>query len=98
MIEAQYTSPDFSISHIADSFDVSVAYVSYLFKSETGENVSDYVWNLRLEKAKKLLLTTDMSVDNISISVGYVSTSSFRRKFKQDTGVTPSQFRAKSTP
>lgn len=98
MIEAQYTSPDFSISNIADSFDVSVAYVSYLFKSETGENVSDYVWNLRLEKAKELLLTTDMSVDNISISVGYVSTSSFRRKFKQDTGVTPSQFRAKSAP
>lgn len=96
MIEAQYTSPDFSISSIADSFDVSVAYVSYLFKSETGENVSDYVWNLRLEKAKELLLTTDMSVDNISVSVGYVSTSSFRRKFKQDTGVTPSQFRSKT--
>lgn len=98
MIEEQYTSPDFSISNIADSFDVSVAYVSYLFKNETGENVSDYVWNLRLEKAKDLLLTTDMSVDNISISVGYVSTSSFRRKFKQDTGLTPSQFRTKSAP
>lgn len=96
MIRVQYTSPDFSISSIADSFDVSVAYVSYLFKSETGENVSDYVWNLRLEKAKELLLTTDMSVDNISVSVGYVSTSSFRRKFKQDTGVTPSQFRTKT--
>ncbi len=96
MIEEQYTSPDFSISNIADSFDVSVAYVSYLFKNETGENVSDYVWNLRLEKAKDLLLTTDMSVDNISVSVGYVSTSSFRRKFKQDTGLTPSQFRTKA--
>lgn len=97
MIEEQYTSPDFSISSIADTFDVSVAYVSYLFKNETGENVSDYVWNLRLGKAKELLLTTDMSVDNISVSVGYVSTSSFRRKFKQDTGVTPSQFRARTT-
>lgn len=96
MIEDQYTSPDFSISSIADSFDVSVAYVSYLFKNETGENISDYVWNLRLEKAKDFLLTTDMSVDNISVSVGYVSTSSFRRKFKQETGLTPSQFRAKA--
>ena len=95
MIEEQYTSPDFSISSIADTFDVSVAYVSYLFKNETGENLSDYVWNLRLEKAKELLLTTDMSVDNISVSVGYVSTSSFRRKFKQDMGVTPSEFRSK---
>ena len=46
--------------------------------------------------SKDLLLTTDMSVDNISVSVGYVSTSSFRRKFKQDTGLTPSQFRTKA--
>lgn len=96
MIENQYTSPDFSISNIADSFDVSVAYVSYLFKNDTGENVSDYVWNLRLARAKELLLTTDLSVDSISVSVGYVSTSSFRRKFKQDTGVTPSQFRSRN--
>lgn len=95
LIEEQYTSPDFSISSIADTFDVSVAYVSYLFKNETGENLSDYVWNLRLEKAKELLLTTDLSVDNISVSVGYISTSSFRRKFKQDMGVTPSEFRSK---
>lgn len=96
MIEEQYTSPDFSISSMADTFDVSVAYVSYLFKNDTGVNVSDFVWNLRLKKAKELLLTTDMSVDNVSVSVGYVSTSSFRRKFKQDTGVTPSQFRSRA--
>lgn len=98
LIQEQYTSPDFSISSIADTFDVSVAYVSYLFKNETGENLSDYVWKLRLEKAKELLLTTEMSVDNISVSVGYISTSSFRRKFKQDLGLTPSEFRSKKLP
>lgn len=97
MIEEQYTSPDFSISSIADTFDVSVAYVSYLFKNETGENLSDYVWKLRLEKAKELLSTTDMSVDNVSVAVGYISTSSFRRKFKQELGLTPSEFRNKKT-
>ena len=46
-----------------------------------------------IEKAKELLLTTDMSIDDISIAVGYYNTSSFRRKFKQETGVSPSQFR-----
>ena len=67
--------------------------MSYLFKKEMGENFSDYVWNLRLGKAKELLLNTDMSIDDISLAVGYVNTSSFRRKFKQATGMTPSQLR-----
>lgn len=67
--------------------------MSYLFKKEMGENFSDYVWALRLGKAKELLLNTDMSIDDISLAVGYVNTSSFRRKFKQTTGMTPSQLR-----
>ena len=45
------------------------------------------------EKAKELLINTGMSIHEISIAVGYVNTSSFRRKFKQEVGITPSQFR-----
>lgn len=92
----EYASPDFSISYLADTFHVSIAYMSYLFKKEMGENFSDYLWELRLEKAKELLLTTQMSIDEISIAVGYVNTSSFRRKFKSATGMAPSQFRTES--
>ena len=70
--------------------------MSYLFKKEIGENFSDYVRALRLEKARALLLTTDMAIDDISLAVGYVNTSSFRRKFKQTTGMTPSKLRSPS--
>lgn len=59
-----------------------------------GENFSDYLWALRLEKARELLMATDMPVNDISMTVGYVNPSSFRRKFKQATGLTPSQVRA----
>lgn len=93
IIEKEYTSPDFSISYLADTFHVSIAYMSYLFKKNFDVNFSDYLWNLRMEKAKKLLLQSDMNIDQISISVGYLNTSSFRRKFKQETGLTPSQYR-----
>lgn len=93
LVDENFTSADFSISYLADNFHVSIAYMSYLFKKEMGENFSDYVWNLRLGKAKELLLNTDMSIDDISLAVGYVNTSSFRRKFKQATGMTPSQLR-----
>ena len=93
LVAAHYASANFSISYLADNFHVSIAYMSYLFKKEMGENFSDYVWALRLGKAKELLLNTDMSIDDISLAVGYVNTSSFRRKFKQATGMTPSQLR-----
>ncbi len=93
LVMDNYTSPDFSISGLADSFHVSIAYMSYLFKKKFNQNFSDFLWELRLHKAEDLLKNTDMSIDNISISVGYLNTSSFRRKFKQATGITPSQYR-----
>lgn len=93
LVEENYCSTEFSISCLADAFHVSIAYMSYLFKKELGENFSDYVWALRLKKARELLLVTDMPIDDISLAVGYVNTSSFRRKFKQATGLTPSQMR-----
>ncbi len=95
LIQDSYSSPDFSISSLADNFQVSIAYMSYLFKKSFNENFSDYLWKLRMEKAKELLHNTDMTIDNISIAVGYLNTSSFRRKFKQETALTPSQYRDK---
>ena len=93
IIEDSYCQPDFSIYVLADRFHVSVAYISSLSKKELNQNFSDYLWTLRMEKAKELLKTTDMPIDEISVAVGYLNTSSFRRKFKQETGLTPSQFR-----
>lgn len=93
LVEEHYTSTEFSISYLADIFHVSITYMSFLFKKEMGENFSDYVWTLRLERAKELLLTTEMPIDDISLAVGYLNASSFRRKFKQTTGMTPSQIR-----
>ena len=92
-VRDNYTSPDLSVSVLASRFDMNDSYMSFLFKERFGVNFSDYLWNLRMEKAKDLLLHTDENIDSISVSVGYLNTSSFRRKFKQDTGQTPSAFR-----
>jgi len=93
MIDENYAQPDFSLAQIADQFQISIAYASYLINKVTGQNFSDYVWDLRLAKAKELLDTGDGSIDAVSAAVGYLNTSSFRRKFKQATGFTPSQYR-----
>lgn len=93
LMETSYAEPDFSIALLADKCHVSIAYMSYLIKKELNQSFSEYLWALRLEKAKELLSTTDMPIDEISVAVGYLNSSSFRRKFKQETGLTPSQFR-----
>lgn len=98
ILQKEYRSPDFSISVLADTFHVSIAYMSYLFKKGFDVNFSDYLWNIRMEKAKELLCQTDMNIDQISVQVGYLNTSSFRRKFKQETGLTPSQYRTTHSP
>lgn len=95
IFETSYHQPSFSIQSLADTFQTSIAYMSYLVKKELHQNFSEYLWNLRQTKAQELLCNTDMSIDDISMAVGYFNTSSFRRKFKQETGLTPSQYRQK---
>ncbi len=93
ILEQEFTSPDLSISMLADHFHISVAYMSTLFKKYYGINFSDHLWTLRLEKAKELLRHTEASIDQISLAIGYENTSSFRRRFKKEMGITPAQFR-----
>ena len=63
------------------------------FKQATGLALIDYVQNLRIEEAKRLLESTDRAVDEISYEIGYEDASFFRRLFKRRTGVAPAQYR-----
>jgi len=63
------------------------------FKSATGYAPLEYVQSLRIEEAKQILETTDMAIDDVSLSVGYDEPNSFRRLFKRTTGISPHQYR-----
>jgi transcriptional regulator GlxA family with amidase domain len=63
------------------------------FKLATGLALIDYVQNLRIEEAKRLLETSDRAVDDICYETGYEDASFFRRLFKRRTGVAPAQYR-----
>jgi transcriptional regulator GlxA family with amidase domain len=68
------------------------------FKAATGTTLIEYLQNLRIEEAKRLLEAGQMPVDDISIEVSYEDASFFRRLFKRLTGVTPSQYRRMFQP
>ena len=55
----------------------------------------DYVQSLRIEEAKQILETTDLSVEAVAHDVGYEDSSSFSRLFRRKTGITPAQYRTR---
>jgi transcriptional regulator GlxA family with amidase domain len=63
------------------------------FKAATGWTPIGYVQRVRIERAKRLLETTRDPIEDISWSVGYQDTASFRRLFKRVTGLTPGDYR-----
>jgi len=68
------------------------------FKAATGHSLIEYLQNLRVEEAKRLLETSDRPIDEISEETGYSDASFFRRLFKRLTGLTPSGYRRMFQP
>ena len=68
------------------------------FKRATGSTLIDYVQNLRVEDAKRLLETADASADEIGMEVGYEDPAFFRRLFKRRTGMTMGEYRRMFRP
>ena len=68
------------------------------FKMATGATLIDYLQNLRIEEAKRLLESGHMPVEEISVIVSYEDASFFRRLFKRRTGLTPSEYRRMFQP
>lgn len=85
--------PNFSIYVMADHFQLGVSQMSELVKKEMGVTFSEYLWSVRLQKSQELLLHSDSSIEDISSQVGYLNVSSFRRRFKENMGITPLKYR-----
>lgn len=94
-MEEHFCKSDFSITTLADEFQLTVPNMSLQFKLLMGETFSELLWKMRVEKAKILLVTTDISIEEIVGMVGYYSRTSFVNKFSKTVGMTPSQFRKK---
>jgi len=92
-IKENYHLNDISLSDISEKFFVSPSYLSRLFKKETGKNLSDFINEYRIEKAKQLLLTTDLKTYEIADRVGIPDPHYFSRLFKRYTGCSPSEYK-----
>lgn len=92
-IDENYMRPDLRISDIAKKLGLSPNYLSKLFMEEIGENFSDYLMNVRMKEAQKLLIYGSYTTQEVAQKVGYENVSYFSVLFKKYTGVTTGQYR-----
>jgi two-component system response regulator YesN len=84
---------EMTINDIANSIKINSNYLSHLFKIQTGKTAIEYLTEIRIRKAKELLLSTNLKSYAIARTVGYTDSQYFSQVFKRCTGVSPGQFR-----
>jgi len=82
-----------SLKEIATASGLSAPYFSTVFKEEMGENLSNYLNRLRVEKAATMLVTTDLPISEVARTCGFEDQSWFSKIFKNNTSLTPGKYR-----
>ena len=92
-INTNYANPNLSINLLADIAGLSANYIRVIYKEMTNRSLSSLISDIRLKKAAELLLTTNTSINQIPVIVGFQSSGYFYKNFKRHTGMTPDQYR-----
>lgn len=91
-IKNEYAN-DLSVQKLADHLNVNRSYLYTLFMRELNISPQDFLRKYRVTRARELLVLTDFSIESVGKSCGYGNAERFSRAFKQETGLTPTQFR-----
>lgn len=89
----EHLAEEVSLSVLAEEFHLSAQYISQLFKSEIGVGFLNYLTSIRMEKARKLLVSTNLPIAEVAERAGYGDYRVFTKVFKKSEGITPSQYR-----
>ncbi|MDY2679456.1 MAG: response regulator [Lentihominibacter sp.] len=89
----EHLAEEMSLSVLSEEFHMNPQYISQLFKNEIGVGFLAYLTSIRMEKAKKLLLSTSLSIGEVAEQSGYGDYRVFTKVFKKSEGITPSQYR-----
>lgn len=93
IIHRDYMDPNLSIYVISSDVNMSPVYLGRLFKGKTGKSIAAYIADVRMEKARALLQTTDLPVNGVAERTGFANGNYFFTLFKKLYGITPNEFR-----
>ncbi|GIP00617.1 hypothetical protein J14TS5_57020 [Paenibacillus lautus] len=94
-IEEKYMD-ECGLAKVAAHVHLNPSYFSNLFKKETGESVTGYIQNLRVQKAKILLKSTDMKIFEIAQAIGFNDSNYFTHMFNKVAGLSPKEYRKRT--
>ncbi|MBU3188124.1 response regulator [Clostridium bowmanii] len=94
-IEDNIGNPQLSLTLLSDKMGLSFGYLSNLFKKLIGVTFQEYVFNERMERAKIILLSTDMKNYEIAEALGFEDPNYFSTVFKKKYGMSPNQYKEK---
>jgi len=92
-ITSHYTNEELSISHVIENTKIPEKRISTIIKSKTGLNFKQFLNQLRIVEAKRLLLSTNLPISEIAYKTGYSNISHFNRVFKSIENCTPNEIR-----
>lgn len=95
-MDRDWADPDLDLDAVAAHAGYSRFHFVRAFKAVYGQTPGQYLSRRRIERAEELLRTADLSVTEICMLVGFSSLGTFSARFKRQTGLTPSEYRAKN--
>ncbi|NLK87867.1 MAG: response regulator [Clostridiaceae bacterium] len=96
-IKADFAIKNLSIQLMADHFSLPAIIISKIVKKKTGRKFNDYINYLRIEYAKMLFASKELKITAVCDEVGYSDYGYFTKKFKELTGILPSEYKKKYT-
>ena len=97
IIHSEINNPQMNSTFLADKMAMSISQLSRKLNGITGYSTISYVLQLKLNKARKMLADTDISVTEVSDACGFYDSSYFARAFKKEFGVSPSHYQQMPT-
>lgn len=94
-MQTRYMSEEISLGSVAASVGMSSSYFSSIFSQETGQTFVEYLTDIRMEKAKEMLMCSNKKTSEIGFDVGYKDSHYFSFIFKKTQGCSPKEYRAR---
>ncbi len=92
-LQQNYANCDLKLADVLEHLGVSRSYFSNVFKAQTGQSFVEYLTNLRMDEAKRLLRETGLCTYEIAERIGFVDPHYFSVSFRRRTGMTPREYR-----
>lgn len=92
-VKENFKNPDLNVTSISQELNISISYLSRIFKEATDQNLLDYIHLLRIEEAKALMREKKLTVKETAELVGYNNSLAMIRAFRRYEGITPSAYR-----